>query len=156
MRLGIVWMVLVLTVAGCSKDGRKLYDEFQPVNVNGWSWTDAKSFTFTIPDSSYLYEVHCGLRITGSYNYSNIYLLYSLEGNGVAARNLFQMTLSDNTGKWLGKGSSNLISYDHLMLANAKLKPGKYTIRVAQNMRDEMLKNVSDIGIYVTKGNKIY
>lgn len=151
--LGIVFVLLVI---GCVKDKNKVYDQFNEVSTESWGWNDAKSFTFTIDDAGYSYSLVCGLRIEGSYHYSNIWMLYTLEGPGANTKNQFQIQLSDNTGKWLGDGMSNLISYEQVFLQNVKFKPGKYTLHFNQNMRDEKLSGVSDIGLKVYKGAKIY
>jgi gliding motility-associated lipoprotein GldH len=66
------------------------------------------------------------------------------------------VVLSDNTGKWLGKGQSNLLSYERNFIRGAKLKPGNYTLEFSQNMRDEKLKSVSDIGVKVRRSGKVY
>lgn len=156
MKLGIRMAVAFLLLSGCVKDKNTVFDEFRNVNIESWGWNDAKTFEFTIEDSSFTYSLECGLRITGSYNYSNIWLLYTLDGPSVSTKNQFQIQLSDNTGKWLGKGKSNLISYEKIFIENAKFKPGKYTLRFNQNMRDEKLSAVSDIGLKIYKGSKIY
>jgi gliding motility-associated lipoprotein GldH len=82
--------------------------------------------------------------------------LYKLNGPGISHKNQFEVVLSDNTGKWLGKGQGNLISYEKPFDGRLKLKPGKYTVEIAQNMRDEKLAGVSDVGLKVVKAGKIY
>ena len=149
-------LIAFLLLNGCVRDDKKIYDEFKEINTSSWNWNESKTFTFTITDATYAYNIVCGLRITGSYNYSNIWLLYTIEGEGFSKKQQFQIPLSDNTGKWLGTGMSNLISYDYLFLQNVQFKPGKYTIRINQNMRDEKLTSVSDIGLKIYKETKIY
>ncbi len=149
-------LTVILCFASCKDNKNKLLDEFKEVNQEGWNWTEAKSFAFEITDTTYLYSLECGLRITGSYKYSNIWLLYTIDGPNASLKNQFQIPLSDNTGKWLGVGKSNLISYDQPFIQNAKFKKGKYTLKLNQNMRDEKLGSVSDVGLKIYKGNKIY
>jgi gliding motility-associated lipoprotein GldH len=148
--------LFVLFQFACKVQSNKISDEFQNVNPDGWSWNETKTFSFEITDPTYLYSIECGLRITGSYKYSNIWLLYTLDQPGNSVKNQFQFQLSDNTGKWLGAGQSNLLSYRKFFIENAKLQKGKYTLRLNQNMRDENLTAVSDIGLIVYKGSKIY
>ena len=152
----VVGIAASLSLLGCIADKNKVYDNFQEVNADKWSWHDAKSFTFTITEKNYAYDLICGLRITGSYNYSNIYLIYTLESKGVKMKELFQIQLSDKTGKWLGKGMSNLITYEQMMKQSLKLEPGVYTVKISQNMQDEEIQAVSDIGLKVIKSSKIY
>lgn len=156
MRLFFIFSIAFLLLPGCITERNKILDEFAEVNTNGWSWSDAKSFSFEITEPDYLYNLECALRITGSYKYSNIWMLYTLDGPNDAKKNQFQIQLSDNTGKWLGNGKSNLISYKTPFLQNIRLKKGKYTLKFNQNMRDEKLGAVSDIGLKIYKGNKVY
>ena len=141
---------------GCSGEKDTFYNEFREVPAAGWQWHDSRRYTFTITDSTVWYELSCGLRITGSYSYSNIWLLYQLNGPEKSVKNQFEIGLSDQTGKWTGKGMSNLISYEKVFLPAVKLKPGTYTLELMQNMRDEKLRAVSDIGLKIRKGAKIF
>jgi gliding motility-associated lipoprotein GldH len=143
-------------MVGCVADQNVVYDEFKEVSTDKWSWHDARSFTFTITENDYIYNLDCGLRITGNYKYSNIWLVYQLDGPSGTMKEQFQIPLSDNTGKWLGKGNNNLISYQRAIISGLKLKPGKYTLKLNQNMRDEELQAVSDIGVRVSKVSKVY
>jgi gliding motility-associated lipoprotein GldH len=145
-----------LLFSRCSVDERIVLNQFEKVDVGGWHWNQGKKFTFTITDTTHYYELSCGLRITGSYSYSNIWLMYKLDGPSIAQKNQFEVVLSDNTGKWLGSGQSNLISYDQPFAKGLSLKAGTYTLELAQNMRDERLKAVSDVGLKVIKAAKIY
>lgn len=147
---------LLVLLSCCNVEKNKVYDQFNKVNSNAWNWNQGVKFTFTIDDSSYFYDLNCGLRISGSYLYSNIWIVYQLDGPQISRKNQVGITLSDNTGKWLGKGQSNLLSYEEPLLKGAKLKAGTYTLTMFQNMRDENLQSVSDIGLKVIKAGKIY
>ena len=140
----------------CSTDENVVLNTFEKTDAGGWQWKQGKQFTFTVEDTTYYYALSCGLRINSGYSYSNIWLLYKLNGPGISHKNQFEVVLSDNTGKWLGKGQGNLISYEKSFDGRLKLKPGKYTVEIAQNMRDEKLAGVSDVGLKVVKAGKIY
>ena len=157
--LRIIGIVILLTIPvfhSCTTDPTVLLNKFEKTEVSGWHWGQGKKFTFTIEDSTYYYSLSCGLRITSGYSYSNIWLLYRLNGPVVSQKNQFEIVLSDNTGKWLGKGQGNLISYETPFAGRLKLRPGQYTLEISQNMRDEKLAGVSDVGLKVIKAGKIY
>jgi gliding motility-associated lipoprotein GldH len=126
------------------------------VNIEKWSWHNGHSFSFTLVEPDYLYDFYAGLRVTGSYNLSNIYIVYTLDGPEQSVKKQFQIQLSDNTGKWLGKGMNNLISFEQQFIRGIKLKPGKYTVTYYQNMRMEELSGVSDVGLKVLRTSKVY
>lgn len=151
-----MFMLISLFLGGCMTDTNTVFDEFHEVNIKKWSWHEPQTFVFEVKEDNYVYDMICGLRISGSYAYSNIWLLYTVEGPDIKMKQQFQITLSDKTGKWLGKGMSNLLSYEQRFLGNIKLKKGKYTVKISQNMRDEELAAVSDLGLKIIKGSKIY
>ncbi|MFN4915122.1 MAG: gliding motility lipoprotein GldH [Sphingomonadales bacterium] len=154
--IGIVFLLTVPLFQSCTTDQSVLLNQFEKTEVSGWQWGQGKKFTFTVEDSTYYYSLSCGLRITSGYSYSNIWLLYRLDGPVISQKNQFEIVLSDNTGKWLGQGQGNLISYEKPFVGRLKLRPGRYTLEIAQNMRDEKLTGVSDVGLKVIKAGKIY
>jgi gliding motility-associated lipoprotein GldH len=78
-----------------------------------------------------------------------------LRGNNFNNKKQIQIELADQTGRWLGEGMSNLITYEKPLVIQQKLPIGTYTWSLSQNMRDESLQGVSDIGIKVEKGQPI-
>lgn len=148
----------------CGLPENTISEEFQTTEKGIWGWKDTKSFNFDIEDTSHYYNIYCGLRLNGTYNYSNIWLIYELSETKQDSNNTitlksqkkqFQIELADQTGRWLGKGMSNLISYEQLLLNKIKLKKGHYTFKLSQNMREDLLSGVSDVGIKVEKGQPI-
>lgn len=152
----ILTISVLIGAAGCIGNGNKVYDQFQGVKNKGWHWKEPKRFDFEITDEGMLYNVTAQLRITGSYFYSNIWLKYELKGPETDKKNEFRILLADNTGKWLGKGRNNLINFSAELLKNVKLKKGKYSMVIYQNMQDEELVGVNDIGIRVEKSQKVF
>jgi gliding motility-associated lipoprotein GldH len=152
---GVLFISLIF-LHSCASDDQVVLNKFEQTDVSGWQWSQGKKFTFTIEDSTYYYAFSCGLRINSGYSYSNIWMLYKLDGPYLSQKNQFEVVLSDNTGKWLGKGQGNLISYEKMFVSRLKLKPGQYTLEISQNMRDEKLSGVSDVGLKVIRAGKIY
>ena len=75
--------------------------------------------------------------------------------DGYFRKDQFQLVLSDNIGRWKGKGVSNLISYQEPFLTQMPLKKGTYTLTIFQNMRDENLESVNNLGLQVVRGQLI-
>jgi gliding motility-associated lipoprotein GldH len=141
---------------GCKPSENIQFEQFESVDASGWNWVDTKKFTFTIEEDQHYYNLICGLRITSEYAYSNIWMLYTLKGdNGYERKDQFQLVLSDDIGRWKGRGVSNLISYQEPFLTHLKLKKGTYTFEITQNMRDEELESVNNIGLQIVKGQLI-
>lgn len=163
----LILSIALIFIDSCGLPENTITEEFQTVDKGIWGWKETKSYTFTIEDSTHFYNIYCGLRITGKYNYSNIWLIYELaesKSENASAVNSpgtslqkkqFQIELADQTGRWLGKGMSNLISYEQPLLIKTKLKKGNYTFKLSQNMREDLLSGVNDVGIKVEKGQPI-
>lgn len=152
-KIYILVAALVITVS-CSSNKGKVYQQFKEVSTSAWHWKDSKSFDFVIDETGYYYNINLDLRITGSYSLSNIWLLYKTNGPSFDKENQVEIPLSDNTGKWLGKGQGNLLTYSKTLYPNIKLEKGTYRFVLSQNTREENLSGVSDIGISVIKTNK--
>lgn len=158
MKLGnwFITLGVIVSAWGCSPSENIVYEEFESVDPSGWDWKESKSFTFEIEDDQHLYNLINGLRITTDYAYSNIWMIYIIKGpNGFYKKEQFQVTLSDNIGKWKGKGISNLISFQSPIMTNVNFKKGKYTIQFFQNMRDQELKDVNNVGLQIIRGQLI-
>lgn len=139
----------------CNPSKNIVDEQFNSVDASGWAWDSVTEFRFNIEDTSTYYLLNCGLRIRSNYSYSNIWLLYELEGPGLQQQNQFEITLSDQTGRWMGQGKSNLITFQQPFLDQIPFKAGTYTLRIKQNMRDEQLAGVSDVGFQLVRGRPI-
>lgn len=156
LSIGFMIAIFAAVVPSCTTSKNIVFEEFTSVDAGGWDWKERKKFKFTVTDDQYYYTLNCGLRITGDYAYSNIWMIYTIKGpNKFQQKNQFQLVLSDNLGKWTGKGVSNLVSFQEPFIKNLKLAKGEYTIEFNQNMRDEKLKNVNNIGLQVVRGQVI-
>lgn len=151
----LVLSVLTTAISGCKKADAVVFEEFQSTNNSDWDWKDAKTFNFEINDTTCYYSILASLRISGKYSYSNIWIIYQLQGNNYKEKKQFQIELADQTGRWIGEGMSNLISYEQHIIPKLKLRPGKYSIAFSQNMRDQHLVGVNDIGLRILKGKQI-
>ena len=162
----IISMTLFL-LNSCGLPENTISEEFQTMEKGIWGWKETKSFSFDIEDTTRYYNIYCGLRLNGTYNYSNIWLIYelseskldtpSVNNNSVTPllKNQFQIELADQTGRWLGKGMSNLISYEQPLLVKTKLRKGHYTFKLSQNMREDLLSGVNDVGVKVERAQPI-
>ena len=149
-------IVMISLFSGGTVSENIYYEQFEAVNPKSWEWEDAKKFEFEVTDSTHLFNLFSGLRIDSDYHYSNIWLVYILRGPGDYMRKgQFQMVLSDNFGKWTGEGVSNLISYRTPFIKNQQLKKGSYTLEIYQNMRDESLEHVNNVGLQILKGQLV-
>jgi gliding motility-associated lipoprotein GldH len=93
------------------------------------------------------------LRVTADYKYSNLFVLITQTGPDKKTKiKRYELTLANKGGEWLGEGSGNLYTYQLPFLTNYKFPlKGTYSFYIEQNMRDNPLREVSDVGLRVEK-----
>lgn len=145
----IAVFALLFILVGCSTD--HLLDTNESVPENSWTYAKAAKVTIQVTDSTKAYQVNFKLRHTADYRYSNLFVVMTLKGEGLYKSTRYQFKLAKADGEWLGKGSGDIFSYNFPLLKDHRFpKAGKYDISIEQNMRDNPLTGVSDIGIRVS------
>jgi gliding motility-associated lipoprotein GldH len=143
--------VLVLLAAGCS-DPNGIIDQNTTIENHNWSYANRVKFPVKIDDASIPYNIYINLRVTGDYRYSNIFVLLRRNGPKLKGLTRFEIRLANKDGQWLGQGSGNLYSYQVPMITDFKFPAnGTYQFEIEQNMRDNPLHEVSDVGLRVEK-----
>lgn len=147
----ILFLGLTLLVLQSCNTDNVVVDTFESIPKETWSYINPIKASVTVQDSTKAYNIYVNLRHTADYKYSNIWLRFHLIGpnqKDVPLRQEFQLAEAD--GQWLGTGSGNLYGYQLIFKEGYKFPAnGKYTILVEQNMRDNPLKAVSDVGLYI-------
>jgi gliding motility-associated lipoprotein GldH len=148
---GLAFIVLLLPVAGCSNGA--LIDKNSSIDNHNWTYVNKLRFDVNVDDPSIPYNLFMNLRVTGDYKYSNMFVLITEIGpDKIPATKRFEFTLADKEGQWLGEGSGNLYSFQLPFLKGHKFAAkGLYSFYFEQNMRDNPLREVSDVGLRVEK-----
>jgi gliding motility-associated lipoprotein GldH len=144
--------VLSLMLAGCN-DPKAVLDENTAVNNHNWTYAGKFSYAVKIDDEKIPYNLYMNLRVTGDYKYSNLFVLITQTRPDKKTKiTRYELTLASKDGEWLGNGSGNLYSYQVLFRTNYKFpEKGVYHFTIEQNMRDNPLREVSDVGLRVEK-----
>lgn len=152
---GLILSACIVTLSGCI-DKNAVIDESIEIANHNWTYINTARFSFKIDDEKAPYNLYMNLRVTGDYKYSNIFVLISQLGPGIKnASKRYELRLATKEGEWLGKGSGNLYSYQEPFLINHMFPAkGTYTFIIEQNMRDNPLREVSDVGLRVEKATK--
>ena len=141
---------LLFAFLGCSDPGAVM-DNNTALPNKVWSYNNRIGYSFKIDDTSTPYNFYINLRVTGDYKYSNMFVLISdpVKKNSVVR---YELKLARPDGQWLGKGSGNLYSFRIPFKLNYTFPAtGTYNIRIEQNMRDNPLREISDVGLRVEK-----
>lgn len=141
--------VIIQTISACNT--KNLIDTNVEVPKRNWTYTDKVTASVDIKDSTKAFNLKFKLRHTGEYRYANIYILMHLSGPGLPkVTRRYEYKLAESDGQWLGEGSGNLFTYVLPLLSDYHFpQSGHYNIEIEQNMRDNPLREISDVGIIV-------
>ncbi|HEX3385065.1 MAG TPA: gliding motility lipoprotein GldH [Mucilaginibacter sp.] len=147
----LLLIVPLVLIIGCT-DPNGIIDQNTSIENHNWSYANKVKYPVKITDVSVPYNIYINLRVTGDYRYSNIFVLVHRSGPKLNALTRFEVKLADKDGQWLGQGSGNLYSYQVPLITNFKFPAaGTYRFEIEQNMRDNPLHEVSDVGLRVEK-----
>ncbi len=154
-RRGVVITLLVVTsLAACMPAPH--YEKSEAIPANAWNYNFRPVFTFDIKDSNASYRPYFIIRHTQAYPYNNLWMWLYIKapGDTVAKKARINVVLSEPSGKWLGRGMSEI--YEQRMpieLADSinLSKPGTWSIQLEQNMRLNPLPEILHVGIRVEK-----
>ncbi len=149
-KLLLLFFLPMLVLQSCIDQNVKV-DTYEKIPKENWTYVNPIKATINVTDNTQAYNIYVNFRHTADYKYANIWLRFHIIGpnqKDVPMRQEFQLAMPD--GEWLGNGSGNLFSYQLIYKENYKFaSTGKYNLIVEQNMRDNPLKAISDVGIYV-------
>ena len=152
-RIAFLLIVLTCSFLYSCQDNNAVVDVNQAITNRTWSYVNKIRVPVSITDKSASYNVLINLRHTGDYKYSNIFMLIHAKGPGgkvISERKEFKLAYPD--GQWLGKGSGNLYSYQLAFKSDYRFpENGTYVFEIEQNMRDNPLKEIADVGLRVEK-----
>jgi gliding motility-associated lipoprotein GldH len=138
-------------LAGCAEN--VVYQAAVPIDADGWDRTFTPEFAFDVTDTLNRHHLFIDVRHTGEYPFSDLYLFVDLTGpDGRHARDTVQCLLADPTGRWYGKGTGFIFAdrYEaHVLykMNNRFPAAGRYTVKLEQAMRTELIGGVLDVGI---------
>jgi gliding motility-associated lipoprotein GldH len=145
-------VAVLLTTAGCT-DTNALIDQNTAVADHNWPYLNKFGYAFKIDDEKTPYNLYMNLRVTADYKYSNLFVLIVQTGPDKKREiKRYELKLANKDGEWLGEGSGNLYSYQIPFRTGYKFPlKGTYRIEIEQNMRDNPLREVNDVGLRVEK-----
>lgn len=142
---------ILFFLAGC-KSG-VVFDNNKSFSDDVWRSDQVIRFDVPLQDTVNIYKFYLNLRHTTSYRYANIFLfINSTFPNGTQARDTVECILADPSGKWLGKGISNIRDNQVLLRRGLRFpQKGNYIFEFEQAMREPELKGIMDIGLRIVR-----
>lgn len=146
----VMGMVTMLALA-CGD--QHFFEKNVAIPNRSWNYSEMPKFEVAITDNKATYDIWINVRNTGEYNYANLFLL--VHENGPKLRDTafrYELKLAEVDGRWTGKSAGSLYENQLLLKENFSFPDtGKYTFAVEQNMRENPLRDITDIGIKIKK-----
>jgi gliding motility-associated lipoprotein GldH len=154
VKLSLASLTIVYFLFSC--DSNKLFEKNIPINNSLWSNLEVISFDFPVDDTISKYNFYINIRNNTDYAFSNLYLfMNTIYPDKQTSRDTIECLLTDNTGKWYGKGWGKHRFLNLLIGKDIKFpKKGLYAIEFEQAIRMDTLANITDIGIRIEKSSQ--
>lgn len=140
----------VFLLGGCTSSSPS-NGQFFTVADAGWHYDQ----TFTLnAERDTMFEkgdiIDLTVRHTGGYSYANLWVELSYTSNDSVVADTFNIAITDNYGKWIGRGSGSIITRTESL--SPRLTPDcNSQFGVRHIMRVDVLDDVEQIGIVLRK-----
>jgi len=149
MRKLLTFSVIILILSACTNEN--VYTDFYSFKNSEWNKDSICRFNVEIKDTLAPHYMSIIIRHNDNYPYRNLWLFVDISTPSGATRcDTLGCELADDMGKWFGKGISIYkleAPYENYIIFPQR---GVYTFSIRQGMREEILKNISEIGIKLT------
>jgi gliding motility-associated lipoprotein GldH len=134
-------------------DSARIYERYKDLPVEGWHKDSLAVFEVDVDDTTTFNNVYINLRNTSSYPFCNLYLFVTARSpQGLAVRDTVEYMLSDDYGRWLGKGFSKYIDNRLIFRKQVQFpRRGVYQFEIQQGMRMDVLPHVSNVGLRIER-----
>jgi len=149
-------LVLTFFLLLISCNSNVIYTNSTEMAGETWKLMDIATFKVPITDTIKSNNVIFTIRNGTSYPFRNIFLFVTTTSpDGKKITDSLQYNLSDEKGKWYGKGFGDIHELDLPYKSNVffPLK-GTYEFKIQHGMRIEDLKGVYDFGLRIEKFRK--
>ncbi len=145
-------LLICFSLIACSNIN--LFEKTVSIPTQAWYYNNKPLFSFTITDTLAAYNIFVVLRHTDAYKYNNIWLSIGSQapGDSMGYQNI-DITLGTDAKGWQGDGMDDIFELRKNITPGPVpfKKPGTYTFRIAQIMRENPLKHILNVGIRVEK-----
>jgi gliding motility-associated lipoprotein GldH len=147
----IILPLLVVLMTSCGSG--VVYDNTKSFDGDVWKSDQIIRFDVNLKDTVSIHSFYLSLRHKTTYRFANLFLfIHTTYPNGKEARDTVECILAEPSGKWLGKGITNIRDYQVLLRRGLRFpQTGTYVFELEQAMREPELEGVMDIGLRIVK-----
>jgi gliding motility-associated lipoprotein GldH len=147
----ILGILLITSIISC--DRKRVFESYQTLGEKGWNKDSVVVFNVALKDTIRNHNLYVNIRNKGTYPYSNLWLFLSIGSpDGKLRTDTVEFSLAEPSGRWKGSGIGDL--HDNQILYKSSVyfpHKGKYTFRIKQGMRDNVLQGIRDVGLRIEK-----
>jgi gliding motility-associated lipoprotein GldH len=173
-RIAFVFVLSLQLLSGCVSS--PYYQKSYAIPANKWAYDFKPAFVLEIVDTGIHYNVFFIIRHTNNYPYANIWMnvLVKTPGDSVFRKTRIEVPLATAQGRWLGAGMGEIYEQRRMIVLDHKAipvtddlvsvsessfddlfsKPGRYEIKLEQNMREQSLPDVLHTGLRIEKSSE--
>lgn len=144
-------MLLCLAAVSCQRGTviNKTIDTPQPV----WAYHEPVCFELMVEDTLTPYDVTFSLRHTRDFAWMNaFFLVNTIFPDMNTAVDTLECVLATADGRWLGSKFGKYRDIGFLYKQHIRFPmPGQYRFEVRHAMRDDSLKNISSVGLKISR-----
>jgi gliding motility-associated lipoprotein GldH len=142
---------VIFMLSGCVSPA--LYDNNKSLPDDVWKSDQVIRFDVKLEDTTSICKFYLNFRHTTNYRYANLFLFINTTfPDGREARDTVECILADPSGKWLGKGISNIRDNQVLLRRGIRFpQVGTYVFEFEQAMREPELEGIMDVGLRIVK-----
>ena len=146
----ILGLLLVVALAAC-EPGR-VFENHRSVGPQ-WSWEEPARFEVDIRDTLSRYDLYVNVRHELRYGYANLWVqIRTAFPGGDTVTSRVEVPLAEPDGTWLGECTGRLCFRRDLIGAQRQFpRSGVYVFEILQDMREEDLPGIRDVGIRIEK-----
>ncbi len=150
-RLHILFLVCTISIYACTPID--LFEQSVAIPDHAWQSNFKPSFSFSIKDTTALYQPFFIFRHNDKYSFNNIYInVYVQLPNGDTVKRIHQdLILADDVSGWKAEGMDDIYEHRIPLGGPEPFKKGDFKFTIEQVMRQDPLKNVLDAGIRIEK-----
>ena len=146
-------LVILITISIVSCDRKRVFEAYHTIGEKGWNKDSLVVFNVALTDTIRTHNLYVNIRNKGTYPYSNLWLFLTIGSpDGKLLTDTVEFSLAEPSGRWKGSGIGDL--HDSQILYKSSVffpHKGKYSFRIKQGMRDNVLQGIRDIGMRIEK-----
>ncbi len=149
----IILLIISLLWLLTSCDEQRVFDLSMEIPQKSWDYDSIVPFDVLIKDTTITYNVYLNVRHSNTYLFRNLWVkIHTTFPSGEQKEQRVDLPLANKEGKWHGTGLGDVRSAQIQLQSKAKMPDiGMYRFEIEQNMRQNPLREVMDIGLRIEK-----